>query len=505
MVRRDTHALGAITVALAFGWTGVAAAAEPGACTSLKDLTLTDVRIDIAEDIVPDPVWAFPESSFNRGSAGATRPFCRVAGFIEDEIGFEVWLPPDWNGRLQNVGNGGYAGALNYSAANAAMEAGYASATTDVGHRDEPGGGFGASWAENRPDRVEDFGHRAHHLLAVVSKEIVEAHYGQPQDYAYYTGCSSGGWQGLMEIQKYPADYDAIAIGAPAQNFVRKETISMWMARQVPEQGSLTDELAEQVSAAAVSYCDSKDGVEDGIVSMPLQCDFDPAELACGSGSGGASCLSPAQVETARLAYGFRTSEGGLSLYPGVTYGTSIRAIQGGGTGQPGALLRYLKSDYQWSAETFDADRDIPELEARYDDMLGATNPDLRAFAERGGKMILWHGWTDPGIPALNTIGYMQTVRDEMGSNAVDEFVRVYMAPGVNHCGGGVGPNQWDMLTPLVRWREEGVAPDSILASSVDADDEITRTRPLCPFPQVAEYDGRGDPDNAASFICVVP
>jgi feruloyl esterase len=308
-----------------------------------------------------------------------------------------------------------------------------------------------------------------------------------------------------MEIQKYPADYDAIAIGAPAQNFVRKETISMWMAQRVPAEGSLTQELAEHVSESARSYCDIKDGVEDGIVSMPLQCDFDPAVLACSSGSSGASCLSPAQVETARLAYGFRTSAGGLSLYPGVTYGTSIRATQGGGTGQPGPLLRYLQSDYAWSPETFDADRDIPELEARYDDMLGATNPDLRAFADRGGKMILWHGWTDPGIPALNTVAYMQTVEDEMGADAVDEFVRVYMAPGVNHCGGGVGPNQWDMLAPLVRWREEGEAPGSIVASAVDEQGEITRTRPLCPFPQVAQYDGQGDPDSAASFSCVVP
>jgi len=238
---------------------------------------------------------------------------------------------------------------------------------------------------------------------------------------------------------------------------------------------------------------------------MPLQCDFDPAQLACGSGAAANSCLSPAQVETARLAYGFRNSEGGLALYPGSTYGTTIRAIQDGGTGQPGPLLRYLRSDYEWSADTFDADRDIPELEARYDDMLGATNPDLRAFAEHGGKMILWHGWTDPGIPALNTVGYLQTVEDEMGADAVDEFVRVYMAPGVNHCGGGVGPNQWDMLSPLVRWREEGVAPGSIIASSIDEQGEITRSRPLCPFPQVARYDGAGDSDDAASFSCVAP
>jgi Tannase and feruloyl esterase len=491
--------------AVAAGWTGVAAAADQVACADLKALKLADVRVDVAEEVVPDPEWAFPPSSFNRGDRGATSPFCRVAGFIEDEIGFEVWLPHDWNGRLQNVGNGGYAGAFNYPAANEAMAAGYAAATTDVGHRDAPGAGFDTSWAEDRPDRVENFGHRAHHLLAVVSKEIVAAHYGRPQDYAYYTGCSSGGWQGLMEIQKYPADYDAIAIGAPAQNFVRKETISMWLARQVPEEGSLTQDLAGLVSEAARSYCDVRDGVEDGIVSMPLQCDFDPAQLVCKSGSDGASCLSPAQVRTARLAYGFRTSEGGLVLYPGSTFGGSIRAIQGGGTGQPGALLRYLKSDYEWSAETFDADRDIPALEARYDDMLGATNPDLRAFAERGGKMILWHGWTDPAIPALNTVGYMQTVEKEMGADAVDSFARVYMAPGVNHCGGGVGPNQWDMVTPLVRWREDGVAPTSVIAASVNEEGETTRTRPLCPFPQVARYDGRGDSDSASSFACVEP
>lgn len=493
-------------LAAALGCTSLASAEEM-ACADLGNLALDRVRIDVAESIRPDPHWPFPPSSFNNlgANAGATQPFCRVAGFIEQEIGFEVWLPPDWNGRLQNVGNGGYAGAFNYPAVNTAMEAGYAAATTDVGHRDEPGAGFDTSWAEGRPDRVENFGHRAHHLLAVVSREIVAARYGRPAEYAYYTGCSSGGWQGLMEIQKYPDDYDAIAIGAPAQNFVRKETISMWMARQVTEAASLSREQAALVSEAAASYCDTRDGIADGIVSMPLQCDFDPASLTCSSGSSGATCLSAEQAATARLAFGIRTSAGGLALYPGVTYGTSINAIRGGGTGQPGALLRYLTSDYVWSAETFDADRDIPELEARYDDMLGATNPDLRAFAANGGKMILWHGWTDPGIPALNTVGYVQTVRDEMGAAAVDDFVRVYMAPGVNHCGGGVGPNQFDMLTPLVRWREEGVAPTSIVAASVDADGETTRTRPLCPFPEVARYDGVGDSDQASSFSCVAP
>jgi feruloyl esterase len=507
LTARTLIAAAAAGAALSAGW--AAAGAEESACASLAGLDLDNTRIDIAEDIVPDPVWPFPPSLINAFAgpdAGVKSPFCRVAGIIEEEIGFEVWLPEDWNGKLHSIGNGGMMGAFVYPQTGAALEAGYAAATTDMGHKVE--NPLDTDWAAGRPDRVENFGHRAHHLLAVAAKQILAAYYGRKEDYAYFVGCSSGGWQGLTEAQKYPHDYDGIVAGAPANNMVRRQGTGYWVRAMTPEGGALSRAKGALVAKAAVARCDGEDGVEDGIIGKPEQCGFDPAELQCAAGEAGEDCLTPAEVETARLMHGRRTSPGGLKLYPGPAYGVSVGAPTTsipGSTQTQAPLIRLVETEHEWSPDSFDPDRDIPALEAEMGDMLAATNPDLSAFAEAGGKLILWHGWLDFALSPYNTIDYYASVVETMRADTVADFARLYMLPGVSHCAGGSGPDMFDPLAALERWVEAGEAPVEIIAAKRGPGGKPAMTRPLCPYPLVAEYDGAGDPNEAASFSCAGP
>jgi feruloyl esterase len=346
---------------------------------------------------------------------------------------------------------------------------------------------------------VESFSHGAHHALAVVSKELVAARYGRPQGYAYYTGCSTGGRQGLAEAQLYPEDYDGIVAGAPANNIVRLETAAPWLARTVGE--PLDPPLLTLVANAAVAQCDAQDGIEDGYITDPDGCGFDPASLACDAGDAPGQCLTPEQVETARRMHGRRVSAGGLSLYPGRAYGTAFAGESGPPIPPSATLLAQADSAYDWSLETFDYDRDVPPLEAEFPGLV-AMNPDLSAFADAGGKLILWHGWVDPLISPINTLDYFAAVKAQMGEAATTGFARLYMAPGVSHCAGGPGPDTFDALSSLEAWVERGEAPARIIASKLGPDGQPTRTRPLCPYPQVAVYDEGGSADDAASFSC---
>jgi len=474
-------------------------------CAALARLSLPDVRITTAEVIPGGARWAFPPSPFNifAGLNAATdRRFCRVAGVIEQEIGFEVWLPPEWNGRFLGVGNGGYTGAINYPSMSLGLTRGFATASTDTGHR-TPTGFFDASWVAGHPERLENFGHRAHHLLADRAKRIVRAFYGRPADFAYYDGCSSGGWQGLTEAQRYPADYDGIVAGAPANNFVRLQTRAFWLdslARANPA-GTLGAAEIRLLSAAAVAQCDPADGVRDGIMSDPQGCGFDPGSLLCRPGQSG-PCLSQAQIERARLVYGPRNSPRGLALYPGNAYGVPpVATLPGVNLAEPMLMLALPAAERRWTAATFDSDRDIPPLERRFGAMLGAWNPDLRAFAARGGKLLVYHGWTDGLLSPWNSIAYWEAVNARMGAARVPGFFRLFMAPGVDHCRGGAGPDRFDALSAVMAWRERGQAPDRLIAGTASGN----RTRPLCPHPQVARYSGTGSTDEAASFRCVAP
>jgi feruloyl esterase len=500
------RACGAATVALcAAAAIGTGGAYAQGAdCASLADLALANVRIDVAEAIVPDPVWPYPpnlESRFMPPEAGVRTPFCRVAGVIETEIGFEVWLPEDWNGRIEHVGNGAYVGDFMYPNAGAALARGHVAVTSDLGHKStDP---LETTWAIGRPDRIENYGHRAHHLAAELAKELVLARYGRPQDYAYFTGCSAGGWQGLTEASLYPDDYDGILSMAPANNTVRGNTTQLWWREHFPSAERVTQENAALVTAAGIAHCDADDGVTDGIVSLPEACDFDPEALLCETGGDPALCLTPAQLERVGLLHGRHFTAGGLAVYPGYAWGTAFQDVSYGTTAD--SLTGLAPTDHAWSPETFDFDRDIPALEAELGETLGRTSPDLSAFVASGGKLVVAHGWADGIITPLNTLDYWGSVLDTMGEDAVGGFAQLYMLPGMGHCGGGPGPSRVDLLAPLIAWVERGEAPDVLIASRVDQEGAPTMTRPLCPYPQVAVYDGAGDPNAAASFACAAP
>jgi feruloyl esterase len=506
--------------------------ASEAACTSLTSARFKDTRIVSAEQVLPDPIWDFPPSLFAglartdpTGTLNVEEPFCRVIGTIETEIGFEVWLPDDWNGKYQQVGNGAYTGSINYPTMGGALAKGYATASTDVGH--VSANSFATDWMVGHKQRIIDFGFRAHHLVSEIAKQIVDAYYGKAPAYSYFVGCSSGGWQALTEIQKYPDDFDGVVAGAPAHNFVRQNlrgTIVDQLSLAYPE-GDLGRAETELVAAAALERCDSADGVTDGMISNPLQCDFDPRELQCKVGETDA-CLTPAQVERVKALYGPIKSRGGLELYPGPTIAAALTpsaraAPDARGRPAPFARVRPTPEAPALPAPlanalrefgyteaptlaTFDADRDIPPMETLMHPVMSAVNPDLRKFKRRGGKVIAWHGWGDSGISPYQTLYYYDTVAAKVGGN-MDDFYRIFFLPGMGHCGAGAtGPDKFDVVAALESWVEKNVAPSRIEAAQYE-DGQIARTRPLCKYPEVARYNGAGSTDEARNFTCVVP
>ena len=511
-----TGAVAALAVSLPPGGRGVAlasAAAAPGAgaCSQLKALKLPNLRITAAEPVAAGDSFAFPPSAFNmmagpNPSVSGTA-FCRVAAVADTEIGIEVWLPQDWNGRFLGVGNGGMTGAINYPAMRDGLKKGFATASTDTGHKtpNDMSGMFDIGWVAGHPQRVVDFGHRGHHRMAEVSKRIVAAYYGKPARYNYYSGCSSGGWQGFTEAQKYPGDYDGIVAGAPAFNFVKLQTRSLWLGQQAAADpaGDLSKDKSQLLVAAALARCDSQDGVKDGVMD-PSRCDFDPAQLQCKGGDDD-SCLTPAQVRRARLVYGPAKTRGGMSLYPGNAYGApapmDVSTPMGGRKPMIADVLAGSDLEATLTPAGFDADRDTPRIERRIGGDLSSYDPNLKAFRARGGKVVMYHGWADPLLSPYNSIDYYGKVGAAMGPAARDGFLRLFMVPGMGHCGGGPGTDSFDGLAAVQAWVEHGQAPPTLLAAHLTKG-VADRTRPLCPYPTVAAYKGAGSTDKAASFVC---
>ena len=480
--------------------------AETRSCESLADLEIADTQISAATTVDPSPEWPLPDSLFTavpwETQKSVSVPFCRVEAVLEKEIAFEVWLPDDWNGKYMGVGNGGFMGAIHYPDLTRAIMRSYAAASTNTGH--DSVHVFDSDWMTGNPDRIPNFGHRAHHLLAVTSKKIIQAYYGSTPAYSYFKGCSMGGMEGLTAAQKYPDDYIGIIAGAPANNLTRLQLRGIWEAqlnRNNPE-GVLSEEQKQLIAAAAVNSCDAKDGVEDGLISDPVHCSFDPAELLCRNTDSGV-CLTQAQVETARSSYGRVYSPGGLALYPGPAPGTTLVRLPHAPENNVDDLGLF-KLLPQWEGRdvlTFDYDRDLPPIEKELDPVFNAVDPDLSAFRDRGGKLLMYHGWLDNGISPYNTLDYINKVNEEMGPENMNDFLRLFTVPGMEHCRGGPGPNQFDMVTPLEQWVEQGKAPERITAVH-RTDGRVDRSRPLCVFPQRAHYKGQGNPDLAENFVC---
>jgi feruloyl esterase len=504
-----------------------ASAATP--CEALAQLTLPGASISSAVSV---PAGS---STPPGGRPVANLPaFCKVTGVInpaaDSNIRFEVWMPSSgWNGRFEGVGNGGFAGVINYSDMGSALSRGYATASTDTGHQ---GGPTDAAWAIGHAEKIADFGYRAIHETAEKAKAVISAFYGQSPRHSYFASCSNGGRQALMEAQRYPADYDGIIAGAPANfwthllsaaafdiNATLADPVSYIPQRKLPA-----------IQAAALSACDALDGVKDGLIENPAECHFEPATLLC-KGPESDSCLTAAQVEALTKVYTGPRSSKGEQVFPGYSPGGEAEpggwsAWITGGAPQQAAMFFFgthffqsmVYADPAWDFRTFQVDRDTKTADDKMARLLNSTHSDLKRFKERGGKLILYHGWSDAAIPAQATIDYYQTVVSKMGAKDSASFVRLFMVPGMQHCGGGSGPNtfgagaaegdaQHDMGRALERWVENGVAPEQIVAtgykSRSDPASGVARTRPLCAYPQIARWKGSGSTDDAANFACV--
>jgi feruloyl esterase len=427
-----------------------------------------------------------------------------------------AWMPASgWNGKFQGVGGGGFAGVISYGAMVAALRRGYATASTDTGHN-TPGG----AWAMGHPELIVDYAYRAIHEMTVKSKEIVKTFYGNAPARSYFVGCSTGGRQGLMEAQRFPTDYDGIVAGAPANYFTHlmAGTLSP-AAATMKDDAKLSPAKLSALNKGALAACDASDGVTDSLINNPLACKFDPGTLLCRGESStfapGATadksdppdaCLTAPQVEAARKIYANatnpRTKE---KIFPGMAPGSEITWTAMAGA-QPFPIpvdfyKYFVYSNPEWDWKQFDFDKDIAAGDEKFGKLLNAIDPDLKAFKNHGGKLILYHGWNDQLIQAHNTIDYFTSVQKKMGTRETDDFARLFMAPGMLHCAGGVGPNTFDAVTALEQWVEKGTKPAQIVASHM-TQGVVDRTRPLCPYPQVATWDGRGSIDEAASFVC---
>lgn len=453
--------------------------------------------------------------------------YCDVRGTIKGNVKFAVYLPRDWNGRFQMVGNGGKAGSISLADMETAMKAGYASASTDTGHDASMPAQSGARFGFDQEfgDEMEiDFGYRAVHLTAVVSKEIVAAHYGREIAYSYWNRCSTGGRQGMMEAQRYPDDFDGYLVGAPVYDYTRQQLSAPALLQHLYKSGipgpselpygklKLLNDIVYQGNGEDFEGCDAIDGLEDGIIRNPLACTFDPERHLprCADGDDGDACFTPGELAAIQGVYAGRPDVNVLPLPPGTEFtdggwGTWFIA-SGAGVPQLHTIMadafQYLL--FEPDRPEFDYLRDLdwskdPLLMDKAKQTYNATDADLRAFAAAGKKIIMYHGWGDPGVNPRGTLQYRQNVEAVFGNaEKVDEFYKLYMVPALGHCRGGQGHNAIDWMTALSAWVEEGKAPEAIVGTRPSDGS----TRPQCPYPLEAVYDGVGDPNQASSFSC---
>jgi len=512
---------------------------DAASCESLLNTQLSATTITAAA-VVAAGAFTLPQTEPPGPGATAYKAlpaFCRVTGVLkpsnDSDIRFEVWLPVSgWNGRFQGIGNGGFAGSINYTAGLAnAVANGYAAASTDTGHEAQD---VRASWALGHPEKITDFGYRAIHLTAITGKALTKFFYRQTPRHSYFSSCSNGGRQALMEAQRFPEDYDGIIAGAPANDWVNLFAGFIWNAQALSARdGFIPPVKFSAIEAAVLAACDAQDGVKDGEIDDPRKCHFDPQKLIC-QGTETASCLMAAQAKTLAGIYSGPSDSKGTPLYPGFPPGGESGAagwpgwIAGAAPGRSAQFAfgtqffsNFVFNNAAWDFRSFNFDRDVKVANGTIGSVMNATDPNLQAFQSRGGKLILYHGWSDAAIPAPSSIAYYNRVVGTMGSRQADGFIRLFLAPGMQHCAGGPGPNEFgqiagkagdaqhDINKAVERWVEQGEAPQKLIASKhksdVNSASEVIRTRPLCAFPQVARYAGSGSTDDAANFACIRP
>jgi len=481
------------------------AAATP--CESLAKLALPHSTVTLAQAVPAGqltlPTGAVPTFPGAPPPNFANLPaICRVAATLkpssDSEIKIEVWLPSQgWNGKLESVGNGAWAGIISYRDLATAVTAGWAAASTDTGHTETT-----AVFVVGHPEKLIDFAYRSVHEMTLAAKAVTAAYYGKNPARAYFNGCSTGGRQALTEAQRYPDDYEGIVAGAAANYPTHLQGAQVWTTEITNQSdGYILPAKYQLIHKAVLEACDALDGVKDRVLEDPRRCHFDPQVLLC-KGSDAETCLTPPQVEVARKIY----AGPGASFFPGLERGSELGWATLSAP-KPMALAaetyQYLVfHDPNWNYLKFDAARDMAIADKEIGPVMNAIDPNLKPFFSHGGKLLMYHGWADPGIAPQNSVNYFTSVEDSVGgkSKAADS-IRLFMVPGMGHCAGGDGTDDFDKIDTLATWVESNKAPDHIPAAH-KTKGVIDRTRPLCPYPQTAHYKGSGSTDDAANFVC---
>jgi Tannase and feruloyl esterase len=503
-------------------------------CEALANLTLTNATITSATSVAAGSYK--PPATPGLPAPNKDLPaFCRVAGVArptsDSEIRFEVWLPVlGWNGKFEQVGNGGFAGTIPLSGMAVPLLHGYATAATDDGHVSGPD----QTWAVGHPEKVVDFGYRAVHETSVQAKVILRAFYGKDASHNYFVGCSEGGREGLTEAQRYPKDFEGIVAGAPAIHWNVLQLRGAWDALALlatPDSYIPPAELPV-LQNGAIAACDSIDGVKDGFIENPELCHFDPAVVQCRSDEA-SLCLTAAQVLAAQKIYGaMKNPRTGAPIGPGFSPGVEAFPanwtvwITGASAPQLGVGKLFgtfffrdlVYEDPKWTVQSVDLDKDIKLANDKLGATLNSEDPNLRGFKAAGDKLIQYHGWGDAAIPPQGSVDYFEAVQKTMGKTG--DFYRLFMVPTMSHCAGGPGATIFgnaggieppeedadhDVVLALEHWVEKGVPPDHIVATGfVDNNPAkgVAMTHPLCPYPQVANYEGTGDAKDASNFVC---
>lgn len=537
--RRDirlalTHLLAS---AVSLGALGCAAPAFASSCDDLAGLKLPDTTIETAQAV---PAGDYTTS--DRIVRKAMPAFCRVVASVkrapDSDIRIEIWLPQNgWTGVFHGNGNGGYGGVLagGYPGMESGVRRGYASANTDMGTA--PATPLDGDALVGHPEKWKDWGSLSTHVMTVVGKDIAKAFYGVSPRHSYFTGCSTGGQQGLIEAQYYPQDYDGVLIGAPVVNRTWGHAAVVWdyIAANMEPGHKLSDAKLTLLNKAAIAACNgNSNGLKsDPFIADPAACNFDPAQLAC-HGTESDNCLTTAEIETAKAFYSGPTDHAGKVTYygwpPGSELGPLTWAFLEAPANAPGepsfdGLFKWVFGA-TWNWRNFDLERDMPKVDAELGPILnGAVTGDVRPFREHGGKLLIFQGWADPIVSPYQTIALYKGLSEKFGGDqGTQSFARLFMAPGAAHCGLGGGLNGFhsanfgsppppsrdpdhDLFTALARWVEEGSPPSQVIATSYVANDVakgIAMQRPLCPYPQKAWYSGGGDPNIAGNFTCAV-
>jgi feruloyl esterase len=492
-------------------WVGFhPARANAAPCASLASLTLPDTTITSPSPVAAG-MFSLPEGV---GAATGTNPFadlpafCRVTASLhpssDSDIRVEVWLPATgWNGNYEAVGNGGWGGVISYTALAQAIRHGYAASSTDTGHTGNRG-----IFALGHPEKLVDFSYRAVHEMTVQAKVIIGSYYGRSPTLSFWAGCSLGGHQGIAEAGKYPADFDAVVAGSPALNWTRLHVarLAINAVAHRSKDSYIPPAKYTMIHDAALQACDALDGVKDGVIEDPARCHFDPKVLAC-KGSDGPGCLTALQVETARALYApVKNPRTGLDVEPALLQpGSELGWATLAGAEPLGIALDAFKyvifKDPDWDWHRFNPATDIDRALAIDNGLIDFTDASLKPFFLRGGKLLMYHGWADPQVTPMGSVDYFNEVTKKLGQAVVDKSMRLYMVPGMNHCQGGPGTDTFDKMAAIEQWVEAGKVPDQIIASH-RTNSVVDRTRPLCPYPQTAQYKGSGSTDDAASFVC---